>query len=86
MLLLDEPSLGLAPKMVDLVLSTISALRWEGMTILLVEQNAAQAVAISDRGYVMRGGRVIRSGMAAELAGTLAADYLGDADVPEAIG
>lgn len=53
---------------------------------MLVEQNAAQAVAISDRGYVMRGGRVIRSGTAAELAGTLAADYLGDADVPEAIG
>lgn len=86
MLLLDEPSLGLAPKMVDLVLSTISALRAEGMTILLVEQNAAQAMAISDRGYVMRGGRVIRSGTAAQLAGTLAADYLGDSDFPEAIG
>ena len=66
-LLLDEPSLGLAPLLVQQVFRTISEINTQGTTILLVEQNAHQALAIAHRGYVLQTGRVVLSGSAAEL-------------------
>ena len=67
LLLLDEPSMGLAPNMVDHVLTTIRALKDDGLTILLVEQNARAALAIADRAYVLETGKVTLSGTAAEI-------------------
>lgn len=67
LLLLDEPSMGLAPIMVEQILGTISALKHDGMTILLVEQNARAALAIADRAYVLETGKVTLSGTAAEM-------------------
>jgi branched-chain amino acid transport system ATP-binding protein len=79
LLLLDEPSLGLAPLVVDLVFDTLAALRDEGMTILLVEQNATQTVELADRTYVLRNGVVAAHGDRDELLATadLADIYLG---------
>jgi branched-chain amino acid transport system ATP-binding protein len=68
LLLLDEPSLGLSPKMVTLMLQAIVRLRRNGMTILLVEQNAMQALRIADRAYVINGGRVVLQGAGATLS------------------
>ena len=68
-LLLDEPSLGLAPIVVDTLMETILQIRDAGMTVLLVEQNATQALEISDRGYILEAGRFIKSGSGPELAG-----------------
>jgi len=59
LLLLDEPSLGLAPKLVDEVFDAVTALRDVGVTVFLVEQNAFQALSIADRGYVMETGQVV---------------------------
>jgi branched-chain amino acid transport system ATP-binding protein len=67
LLLLDEPSLGLAPILVDQILQVIRDLKRNGLTILLVEQNAVAALAIADRAYVLETGRVILSGTAAEM-------------------
>jgi branched-chain amino acid transport system ATP-binding protein len=67
LLLLDEPSMGLAPILVDQILSTITALKADGMTIFLVEQNAFAALAIADRGYALETGSVILAGTGAEL-------------------
>jgi branched-chain amino acid transport system ATP-binding protein len=67
LLLLDEPSLGLAPLVVEAILTTLSRLREEGMTVLLVEQNARAALKIADRAYVMETGRIILSGSAQDL-------------------
>ncbi len=67
LLLLDEPSMGLAPKLVREIFETIFRLRKEGTTILLVEQNAGAALAISDRAYVLETGRLVLSGDAREL-------------------
>jgi branched-chain amino acid transport system ATP-binding protein len=67
LLLLDEPSMGLAPNLVDQVLSVIRALKDEGLTILLVEQNAPAALAIADRAYVLETGAVALSGTAVEI-------------------
>lgn len=67
LLLLDEPSMGLAPNIVDQVFTVIRALKGDGMTILLVEQNARVALAIADRAYVLETGRVTLSGTAAEI-------------------
>lgn len=67
-LLLDEPSLGLAPMIVETLMETILKIRDEGMTVLLVEQNAAQALDISDRGYIMETGRIVKSGTGRELS------------------
>jgi branched-chain amino acid transport system ATP-binding protein len=67
MLLLDEPSVGLAPVLVDRILDTIVALRTDGMTILLVEQNVNAALAIADRAYVLETGRIVLSGPSATL-------------------
>lgn len=67
LLILDEPSLGLAPLMVDEVFNIIRELKQEGKTILLIEQSAMEALACSDRGYVMRVGEVAMEGNARDL-------------------
>ena len=66
-LLLDEPSLGLAPMLVKEILSLLAKLRDEGMTVLLIEQDAFAALKVADRGYVMERGRMVLEGSAAEL-------------------
>jgi branched-chain amino acid transport system ATP-binding protein len=67
LLLLDEPSLGLAPLLAAEILRVVDRLRQEGITILLVEQNARAALAIADVGYVMETGRIVKSGSGQEL-------------------
>ena len=67
LLMLDEPSLGLAPKMVDELLGIVRRIREDGVTVLLVEQNVAKALAIADRGYALERGAVAMQGPAAEL-------------------
>jgi branched-chain amino acid transport system ATP-binding protein len=67
LLLLDEPSMGLAPVLVDLIFETISKIREMGTTILLVEQNALAALDVADRGYVLESGLIKMSGDAKEL-------------------
>jgi branched-chain amino acid transport system ATP-binding protein len=67
LLLLDEPSLGLAPILIQQVFATIREINEQGTTILLVEQNALQALSISNRGYVIQTGEVVLTGPAAEL-------------------
>ena len=67
LLLLDEPSMGLAPILVDQILKTVANLKHLGITVLLVEQNARAALAIADRGYVIETGKVTVSGTGAEL-------------------
>jgi branched-chain amino acid transport system ATP-binding protein len=66
-LLLDEPSLGLAPMLVKEILSLLAKLRDEGMTVLLIEQDAVAALKVADRGYVMERGHIVLEGSAAEL-------------------
>ena len=68
LLMLDEPSLGLAPIMVEKVFETVIALKDTGLTVLLVEQNASAALAISDRAYVLETGRVTLAGDSATLS------------------
>ena len=77
--LLDEPSLGLAPRVVDTIFEMIVALQHHGATILLVEQNVELALDIADRGYVLESGRVALSGPASELldSGEVVRAYLG---------
>jgi branched-chain amino acid transport system ATP-binding protein len=70
LLLLDEPSLGLAPKFITRIFVTLHELKKEGKTILLVEQNARQALQVADRGYVMERGRIVMSGSGQELLNT----------------
>lgn len=67
LLLLDEPSMGLAPFLVRLILDTLVQLKLEGMTILLIEQNARAALQIADRGYVLENGQIVLEGAAADL-------------------
>jgi branched-chain amino acid transport system ATP-binding protein len=67
LLLLDEPSMGLAPRLVAEIFAQIAALKAHGTTILLVDQNARAALAIADRAYVMETGRIVLHGPAAEL-------------------
>ncbi len=70
LLLLDEPSLGLSPRLVEEIFGIIRRLRDErGITVLLVEQNARQALGIADYGYVMEGGKIVMEGTAAALEG-----------------
>ena len=78
-LLLDEPSLGLAPVIVDQIFDMIMELKTSGLTILLVEQNVAKALLVADRAYVMRLGTISASGTAAEIRAItdLSALYLG---------
>ena len=79
LLLLDEPSMGLAPVLVDLIFETIATIREQGTTILLVEQNALAALRIADRAYVLESGVIKLQGDAADLAQNpeVAAAYLG---------
>jgi len=67
LLLLDEPSMGLAPFLVRLILDTLVQLKEQGMTILLIEQNARAALQIADRGYVLENGQIVLDGAAADL-------------------
>jgi branched-chain amino acid transport system ATP-binding protein len=66
-LLMDEPSMGLAPMVVEQVFETIAAINAQGVTVLLVEQNALLALSIADKGYVLESGRIILSGKGADL-------------------
>jgi branched-chain amino acid transport system ATP-binding protein len=79
LLLLDEPSLGLAPVVIDVVFDTLEDLRREGVTILLVEQNVARAVEFADRAYILRSGKMAHSGTRDEILGMedLETAYLG---------
>ena len=83
LLLLDEPSMGLAPLMVQKVFETIVTISGEGVTILLIEQNAKLALEVSDRGYVMESGEVTLSGDAQALLcdPKVRAAYLGESAV-----
>jgi branched-chain amino acid transport system ATP-binding protein len=78
-LMMDEPSLGLAPVIVTELFKLIAALKGEGMTILLVEQNARQALRVADRGYVLETGRILLEGRASDLLASpqLQETYLG---------
>jgi branched-chain amino acid transport system ATP-binding protein len=78
-LLLDEPSLGLAPKLVDQIFEMIVGLKGMGLGILLVEQNASKALQVADRAYVLRLGKIAAQGSATEIAqaSDLNAMYLG---------
>ena len=79
LILMDEPSLGLAPLLVKTVFDIIETIRSMGKTILLVEQNAYKALAVADRAYVLEQGRIVISGPVAQIAGDPAvrAAYLG---------
>ncbi len=79
LLMLDEPSLGLAPKMVDELLAIVRRIRDEGVTVLLVEQNVAKALAMAETAYVLERGAVAMKGAAGSLLGSeqLRASYLG---------
>lgn len=68
MLLMDEPSMGLSPLLVQEIFSIIESINKQGVTILLVEQNAKKALEISNRAYVLETGSIVMSGDAAELA------------------
>jgi len=67
LLLLDEPSLGLAPILVDTIFNVIRDINKQGTTILLIEQNAAKALQVANRGYVLETGRVVKEGTAKAL-------------------
>ncbi|MDD7344633.1 MAG: ABC transporter ATP-binding protein [Ruminococcus sp.] len=67
LLMLDEPSMGLSPLLVDEVFTIIKELNKEGTTVLLVEQNAGKSLAISDRAYVLENGKIVLSGTGEEL-------------------
>jgi branched-chain amino acid transport system ATP-binding protein len=81
LLLLDEPSMGLAPVLVEQIFDTVQTINQQGVTILLVEQNAAMALSIAGRGYVLETGRITLEGAAAELADNaeVRRAYLGEA-------
>jgi branched-chain amino acid transport system ATP-binding protein len=69
MIILDEPSLGLAPKLVDEIYDNLRKLKDLGLTVLLVEQNTSYALELTDRGYVLENGKVVLEGVSADLAG-----------------
>jgi len=79
LLLLDEPSLGLAPQIVDTIFEQIVELRNAGITILLVEQNVAMSLDVADRGYIMASGTVVTQGTSKELSSSSVVEqaYLG---------
>jgi branched-chain amino acid transport system ATP-binding protein len=78
LLMLDEPSLGLAPRLVDEVFAVVQRIREEGVTVLLVEQHVAKALAIADDGHVLERGRLVGSGKASDvLRLSLVQTYLG---------
>ena len=80
LLMLDEPSMGLSPIMMNLIFTTLAELKTEGTTILLVEQNAQAALALADRAYVIETGSVVLEGPAGELAASeqVRKAYLGE--------
>jgi branched-chain amino acid transport system ATP-binding protein len=80
LLLLDEPSMGLSPMMVDTIFEVIRNIHQEGMTILLVEQNAARALQVADRAYVIESGEIIMQGAASMMLNDprVRAAYLGE--------
>ncbi len=79
LLMLDEPSLGLAPLIVNEVFDIIKELHGAGLTVLLVEQNARKALQVADRGYVLETGRIVTSGPSSDLLNSheVQAAYLG---------
>jgi len=79
-LLLDEPSLGLAPAIIARLFAVLAQLREEGITLLLVDQMAGMALALADRAYILETGRVVGAGAAADIAGdaALRQAYLGE--------
>lgn len=79
LLLLDEPSMGLAPKLIQQIFEIVTEINQQGTTVLLVEQNAAQALKRSDEAHILESGELVRSGTGAELAGddSVKAAYLG---------
>ncbi|QIK76284.1 ABC transporter ATP-binding protein [Nocardioides piscis] len=79
LVLLDEPSMGLAPKFIQQIFSIIGEINAQGTTVLLVEQNAAQALKRADTAHILETGEIVRSGTGAELAGddSVRAAYLG---------
>jgi branched-chain amino acid transport system ATP-binding protein len=81
LLLLDEPSMGLAPVLVEQIFETVKTINEQGVTILLVEQNAAMALSIAGRGYVLETGLIVLEGTAAQLADNpeVRRAYLGEA-------
>jgi branched-chain amino acid transport system ATP-binding protein len=76
---MDEPSLGLAPVVVDRLFGVLQTIRERGMTILLIEQNVQQTLEMADRGYVMENGQIVLTGLGRELLGNehLKTHYLG---------
>ena len=78
--MLDEPSLGLAPKLITEVMRLVAEMRDWGVSVLLIEQNARAALRIADRGYVMKGGRIIIEGTTNQLLsdGRVKSAYLGE--------
>jgi len=80
LLLLDEPSMGLAPLIVKQIFDIVREINAEGVTVLLVEQNAAQALALADRGYVLETGEIVLSGTGQQLLADdrVRAAYLGE--------
>src|SRR5690606_39345762 len=79
LLLLDEPSMGLAPKLIQQIFTIITEINRQGTTVLLVEQNAAQALKRSHHAHILETGEIIRSGAGGDLAGdpSVKAAYLG---------
>ncbi|MDN3356419.1 ABC transporter ATP-binding protein [Actinomadura sp. DC4] len=88
LLMLDEPSTGLSPKLTWAVLDAVKAIRDQGIAVLLVEQNAAQALGIADRAYVIEDGTAVLEGPGPELAGDdrVKRAYLGLGTAPESTG
>ena len=84
-IMLDEPSLGLSPKFVEIVFEKLLALRDAGMTVVMVEQKASRALAISDRGYVMHLGQIAYDGSAADLLANDDVKRLFLGEVPESL-
>ena len=83
--MLDEPSLGLSPKFVDIVFEKLLSLRNEGMTVVMVEQKASHALAVSDRGYVMHLGQVAIEGAAQDLLSNDDVKRLFLGEIPESM-
>ncbi len=79
LLLLDEPSMGLAPKLIQQIFAIIKEINEQGTTVLVVEQNAAQALKLAHTAHILETGEIVRSGTGAELAGddSVKAAYLG---------
>ena len=67
--MLDEPSQGIMPKLVDEIFSAVAAIRRSGTTVLLVEQRLTECLEIADRAYILQTGRVVMAGAAADIAG-----------------